>query len=291
MDDLGQAVDARHRLARRRLDGDVEGQVEAPVRLGHLLEQSLEVDVGEQGVAVLRLGRQLFEDHPAALGLLQDQGGVLGGRTAGGGVAQHLLGHDLDGGQRRAQLMSGGGGQAAQGRQPLFALQHVLGGGQGQLQLVGVGRHLPGVARGEQHPCRQGQAQAQAIEQRQLQVLVQPPRQGQGPVEEEAHGDDGHDPQDHRLARGQGGGGDGHRRHQQQAEGVGQAPGQSQQGGQLQDVEAQLGRRPRPVGQAAVDAPGARHGGQVHGDAGPDGGQAGAERQGEVQSQIGRQHG
>ena len=38
-----------------------------------------------------------------------------------------------------------------------------------------------------------------------------------------------------------------HRRHQQQAEGVLQSAGQGQQGGQLQDVEAQLRRRLRAV--------------------------------------------
>src|SRR5690606_27493749 len=127
VDDLGQAADPRHGVSGRRLDGDLEVQVEAPVRLGHLFQQGLQVDVGEQGVALFGLGRQLLENGPAAFRLLQDQGGVLGGRTVGGSVAQHLLGDDLDGGQRRAQFMGGGGGQAAQGRQSLLALQNVLG--------------------------------------------------------------------------------------------------------------------------------------------------------------------
>ncbi|MNV36480.1 hypothetical protein D3C71_1279590 [compost metagenome] len=222
---------------------------------------------------------------------MQHQGGVLGHGAVGRRGAQQLLGHDLDGRQRGAQLMGGGGGQTAQGRQSLFALQHVLGGGEGQLQLLGVGRHLPGIARGEQDPGGQGQPHAEAIEGRQDQMLVQAPRQGQGPGEEDGQGDQGHDPQDQSLAGGQGGRRDGHRRDQQQAEGIVQPAGQGQQGGQLQDVETQLGRCLRAVGQAAVDAAGAGHGGQVHHHPGADGRQAFPQRQGEVQGEIGGQDG
>src|SRR5690606_11106193 len=125
VDDLGQAAHERNRLAGRRLHGDVEVQIKAPMRLGHLVQQGLQIDVGEQGVAFLGLGRQLLQDGAAALGLLQDQAGVLGGGTVVGGVPQHLLGDDLYGGQGPAQFMGGGGGQTAQGRQPLLALQHV----------------------------------------------------------------------------------------------------------------------------------------------------------------------
>ncbi|MNV36479.1 hypothetical protein D3C71_1279580 [compost metagenome] len=56
MDDLGQAMDAGQGLAGRGLHRRLEVQIKTPVRLDHLFQQGLEVDVGVEGVAFLGLG-------------------------------------------------------------------------------------------------------------------------------------------------------------------------------------------------------------------------------------------
>ncbi|VDC49272.1 hypothetical protein BREV_BREV_03533 [Brevundimonas mediterranea] len=261
------------------------------MRLNHLLQQGLQRHIGIQGVVALGLLRQLGQYAPAPLGLLQDQGGVLGRVAVGGRGALKLLGHHLDGRQRRAQLVRRRRRQPAQGRQPLLTLQHVLGRGQGQFQLLGVGRHPPGVAGGEHHSRHQGHGHAEPIEQGQVEILVGAPGQGLGPEEQHPDRDQGQQAQQQGLARGQGRRGDRHRRHQQQAEGVLQPAGQAQQQAQLEDVEPQMDGRGSPVRQAGLQSSHPRHGPDIDRRADGDDDQAGPQGQWEVQALRRRQYG
>ncbi len=102
-------------------------------------------------------------------------------RRAGRQAAAHLLGHDLDGGQGRAELVGGGGGEAAEGRQALLAGQHGLGGGERQLHARRLGRRLPGVGGGETDADHQGGQLAPTIEGRQDERRGVGPRQRQRP--------------------------------------------------------------------------------------------------------------
>ena len=68
-----------------------------------------------------------------------------------------------DGGQRRAQLVGGGGGQRAQGRQPLFARQHRLGDVERQLHARRLAGRLPGIAGGEGDAGDHGERRADPV--------------------------------------------------------------------------------------------------------------------------------
>ena len=154
-------------------------------------------------------------------------------------VARQLLGHHGDGGERRAELVRGRGGQAVERVQLLLAGQHHLGGGQRIGHLARLLGEPPGVERQEQHAGEHRGQHADIVERRQIEAARRVPRQR--PVEEyEQRGGPGrqHAERD-RVARRQRGGRDRHRRHDQEHEGVLDAAGQIEQRGELKDVVGQ----------------------------------------------------
>ena len=95
----------------------------------------------------LALGRQAgqaLEDFAAALALRAQQRHVLAVARIVAERLLHLLGDQRDGGERRAELVRGGGGEPVERRQMLLALQHQFGGG----ERVGEQPRLLGDAQG-----------------------------------------------------------------------------------------------------------------------------------------------
>ena len=247
MDDLGQTAHVGHELAGRALHGG-DSKRGPKRRCGSTTSFSswARPRRGVDGVAVLGRSDRCLEDLAAAFGLLQHQARVLGDRIVGGRVAQQLLGHHLDGGQRRAQLVGGGGGQSAQRRQPLLARQHVLGDGQRQFHACRLRRRVPGIAGGERRcPVIRARPPGRAGRRRQIPgPRPRRPGQGQGP-EEQGHRQRGAaSPATISMRRVDRVAGR-HRRRARSAgaEGVVQAARERQQDRQLHDVEAEVERR------------------------------------------------
>ena len=184
--------------------------------------------------------RQPAQDLAAALGLRHQEVGVLlhlrGRRLAG-----HLLGDDGDGGQRRAELMGGGGGQGAEGRQPLLARQDRLGDVQGQRHARRFDRGLAHIARRERDAGEVGDRRADLEGHRHGEARARHVRQRQGDEGQDQRGRRGQPAQDQHGRQGQGGRRQGHGRDQDQQEGVGRTAGEEDQRADLQDVDGELG--------------------------------------------------
>ena len=85
---------------------------------------------GEMRLALRRQAGQTLQDLAAALALRAQQRHVLAHIRVVAERALHLLGDQRDGGERRAELVRGGGGEAVERREMLLALQHQFGRGE-----------------------------------------------------------------------------------------------------------------------------------------------------------------
>ncbi len=160
---------------------------------------------------------------------------------------------------------------------------------QGQLHAAGLARRQPGIAGGEDDAGGDGDGRPQPVEQRLGKSGAAGPGQGQRPQRQHEGAD--HGQQGHRagVRPRQAGGGQGHRGHQQQGEGIGHPAGEEQQRGQLQHVEAQVHGRFRIGRQAAAAAD--QGGAQIDRDADGDQQAAEQERRAHAEHQAaGQQH-
>ena len=131
----------------------------------------------EMVVDLARHRGQARQDLAAALRLAAQQRHVVGVRAAGRKLALQFLGDERDGGERRAEFMRGGGGEAVEGVEMLLAGQHHLGGVQRLRQLPRFLGDAEGVDAGEDAGRNQRHPDAGDVEQRQRQTLRRVPRQ------------------------------------------------------------------------------------------------------------------
>ena len=101
------------------------------IGLNHLIKKLLQRHAAMDHVVGLRLLGQAQQDVTAS-GRLRDQQFGIFAQVTLWGLTNHLLGHDRNGGQRRAQLVRRCRCQSAEGGKPLFAGQDRLGDAQGQ---------------------------------------------------------------------------------------------------------------------------------------------------------------
>ena len=277
---LRQAANLQRRAA---LHLTAQGDALHAVGFGHFLQQVDDRQPRVVGVLRIRRAGQAHQDVPAALALFRQQLQVLPQGRGLGVVPEQLPGHHLQGGQGRAQLVGGGGGQPAEGRQTLLPRQHGLGGGQRQLHPRRLRRDLPGIGGIETDAGHRGRPHAEAVEPQRREDFAREPGQGQGEEEQGRHAHGGQQAERRGAAGRQGGGSHRHRCHQHQDEGVGEAAGQADQHRHLDQVEAQLEHRFPPPRQPSGG------GGQLQGQVHPAGEgehhQARAQGQGEVQAQ------
>ena len=182
-------------------------------------------------------------DVPTAVGGLGQGQGVLGQVSAVGQrlgqFVLHFSGDQFDGGQRRAHLMRGGGDDAAQMLQLLFA-------GQGHLrgeQRVGHRRQLARDAArigGEKHHADQDRDPMRQLQDGRHHQVQRRVIQGRGQPAGKRDHHHRHHPDHDGLTIPQSGRGNGHRHQHQQREGVRHAPRQPDQRRDLHEVEDQL---------------------------------------------------
>ena len=140
--------------------------------------------------------------------------GARGPRRSGPSSRQRvleLLGHERDGGERRAELVGGGGGEAVELGQVLLAGEHQLGRGERLGELARLLGDPPGVDAGE-GACRAGSpSRPRSRRGRAARALRPGTRAGAVDEDEERRRADREQAEAERPLRRQGGGGDQHR--------------------------------------------------------------------------------
>ena len=168
----------------------------------------------------------------------------------GGCVARQLLGHHGDGGERRAELVRGGGGEAVERVQLLLAGEHHLGGRERLGHLPRFLGQPPDVEREEHHAGQHGGQHADVVEQSADRSRPAGTRAAAGRrTQASARGCGRQHAERDRVARRQRRGRDRDRRHDQEHEGVLDAAGKVEQSGELHDVVGEQGggeRRAEP---------------------------------------------
>ena len=159
--------------------------VVALVRGGGLLDQHVDGDRGER-LAGIRGGipAEAGEDLPAALAFREEELDVFGEVAAFGQFPRQFPGHHGDGGERAAEFVGGGRGDAAHGGHALFAGQRLLCGRQCGRELPGLLGHPPGIGSVEDQGDDQGAPDASDVEIGQGELVLDP---GQGEMGHRQH--------------------------------------------------------------------------------------------------------
>ena len=258
------------------------------MRRDDFLDQMAQAQLAHRPEARLVERGQFAQNDAAAVDFLAQQAQVVGKSAGRRAQPGHFRDRRRNGGQGRSEFVGGGGGQAIELRQMLFARQHEFGGGQRAGQLARLLGDPIGVDRDKHRPGRERHPGADAVKRRQLQRLAAPPRQRLVGERQRRAQSQRQDEQGKDAGRRQRGRRYHHRREDEDRERVGQPACQVKQCRELNDIEAKDDRRPaiikpvtdrKPPAQSNVDQRG-----------GCDAGKAQGQRQGEAKNEMRRQH-